>query len=156
MSRSSPSTPSAIYRSCQRHTQVFDLPVAAMIATVPKPSSVSRMIRARHTCFCGVPRAPTRPPRRARSRAVTTMLIPLRMHLRRTSRPIAESPIGLFRSDQSTSLARRSPAQALAIPVTVHLIAHGLGHGALPLIGPLPSLETILRHDDGALNVPAP
>lgn len=33
--------------------------------------------------------------------------IPLRMHLRRTSRPIAESSIGLFRSDQSTRTVNR-------------------------------------------------
>ena len=53
LSRSSPSTPSAMKRSCQRQTQVLDLPVAAMIAEVPRPSAVSRMIRARQTCFCG-------------------------------------------------------------------------------------------------------
>jgi hypothetical protein len=37
LSRSKPSTPSAMKRSCQRHTQVFDFPVAAMIARVPTP-----------------------------------------------------------------------------------------------------------------------
>ncbi len=41
-------------RSCQRHTQVLDLPVSAMIAEVPRPSPLSNMMRARQTCFCGL------------------------------------------------------------------------------------------------------
>src|SRR3546814_2288374 len=45
--------------SCQRHTHVLDLPVAIMIAWVPRPRAVRRMIRARQTCFCGEPRAAT-------------------------------------------------------------------------------------------------
>ena len=47
LSRSTPATPSAVNRSCQRHTQVFDLPIAVMIATLTILSSVSRTIRAR-------------------------------------------------------------------------------------------------------------
>ena len=39
-------------RSCQRQTQVLDLPVSAMIDEFPSPSSLFRMIRARQTCFC--------------------------------------------------------------------------------------------------------
>jgi hypothetical protein len=46
-----PSTPSVMKRSCQRQTHVFDLPVASMIATVPKPLLLIKMILARHTCF---------------------------------------------------------------------------------------------------------
>jgi hypothetical protein len=38
-------------RSCQRQTQVLDLPVASMIATVPEPSLLIKMILSRHTCF---------------------------------------------------------------------------------------------------------
>ena len=53
LSRSRPSTPSSTKRSCQRQTQVFDLPVRRMISTVPTPSAVSRTISARQTCFCG-------------------------------------------------------------------------------------------------------
>ena len=34
LSRSRPPTPSCMNRSCQRHTQVLDLPVSAMIADV--------------------------------------------------------------------------------------------------------------------------
>ena len=38
LSRSRPSTPSVAKPSCQRRTQVFDLPVAAMIAFVRRRS----------------------------------------------------------------------------------------------------------------------
>ena len=103
LSRSRPSTPSAMNRSCQRHTQVLDLPVAAMIATVPRPSSVSRTICARHTCFCGDPRAATSASRRALSDSVTAILIPLRIPYRRIAARRAESSAGLVRSDQSSS-----------------------------------------------------
>ena len=89
-------------RSCQRHTQVFDLPVAAMIATVPSSSSLSRMIRARQTCFWGEPRAAMIPSRRTLSDAVTEMMIPVRIRHRRTPAPMAESLNGLFRLNQST------------------------------------------------------
>ena len=51
LSRKSPSVPSSMNRACQRHTQVLLLPVRRMISTVPKPAAVSRMIRARQTCF---------------------------------------------------------------------------------------------------------
>ena len=51
LSRKSPSTPSAANRSCQRQTQVFDLPVSRMIAFVPTPSALSNTICARQTCF---------------------------------------------------------------------------------------------------------
>jgi hypothetical protein len=45
--------PSAANRSCQRQTQVLDLPVSRMIAFVPTPSALNSTIRARQTCFCG-------------------------------------------------------------------------------------------------------
>ena len=51
LSRRSPSMPSRMKRSCQRHTQVLLLLVGRMISTVPRPATVSRMIRARQTCF---------------------------------------------------------------------------------------------------------
>ena len=53
-SRRRPSTPSCMNRSCQRQTQVLDLPVSAMIAEVPRPSPLRSTIRARQTCFCGL------------------------------------------------------------------------------------------------------
>lgn len=37
---------------CQRQTQVLDLPVTSMIATVPKPSPLLKDL-TRHRCFCG-------------------------------------------------------------------------------------------------------
>ena len=37
LSRNSPSTPPAMNRSCQRHTQGLLLPVRGMISTVPRP-----------------------------------------------------------------------------------------------------------------------
>jgi hypothetical protein len=46
-----PSTPAAAKRSCQRHTVVIAVPVAAITAFVPSPSAVRRTIRARQTCF---------------------------------------------------------------------------------------------------------
>ena len=57
LSRSSPSKPSSIKRSCQRQTQVLDFPVRLMIAFVPTPSAVNSTISARQTCFCGALRS---------------------------------------------------------------------------------------------------
>ena len=44
--------PSFMNRSCQRQTQVFDLPVRRMISLVPTLSALERMIAARQACFC--------------------------------------------------------------------------------------------------------
>jgi hypothetical protein len=57
LSRSSPSNPSSIKRSCQRQTQVFDLAVRRIIAFVPTPPAVNSTISARQTCFCAVLRS---------------------------------------------------------------------------------------------------
>src|SRR5262245_8532430 len=59
LSRSNPSTPSAMNRCCHRHTTGFALPDRRMISVVPQPSAVARMIWARHTCFCGALRSKT-------------------------------------------------------------------------------------------------
>jgi Queuosine biosynthesis protein QueC len=53
LSRSSPSTPSSIKRSCQRQTQVLDFPVRLMISFVPTPSAVNSTIKPRQTLFSG-------------------------------------------------------------------------------------------------------
>ena len=42
LSRSRPRQPSSAKRSCQRQTQVFDLPVRRMISTVPTPSALEQ------------------------------------------------------------------------------------------------------------------
>ena len=46
-----PSMPSFMNRSCQRQTQVFDLPVRRMISWVPIPSPLERMIAATPSVF---------------------------------------------------------------------------------------------------------
>jgi hypothetical protein len=66
--------PLPMSRSCQRYTHVFGLPVAALIATVPKPSSLTRTMRPRQTCFCGDPRAATSASGRVLSDAAITVL----------------------------------------------------------------------------------
>jgi hypothetical protein len=66
-------------RSCQRHTHGFDTPARRIAAAVPQPSAVARMIRARQTCFCGLFRSATIASSRARSAALTSISIPLRM-----------------------------------------------------------------------------
>jgi hypothetical protein len=55
-----------------------------MISAVPQPSAVARMIRARHTCFCGLLRSATTAARRSRSATLTSTLIPSRIRHRRT------------------------------------------------------------------------
>ena len=60
LSRRRPSKPSAAKRSCQRQTQVLDLPVSRMIAFVPRPLTLNSTIHARQTCFCGALRSLTR------------------------------------------------------------------------------------------------
>ena len=79
LSRVNPSIPSCMKRSCQRHTTVLSLPMAWVMALVPLPSAVSRTIRARQTCFCGLLRSPTIASNRTRSAEVTVMDIPLRI-----------------------------------------------------------------------------
>jgi hypothetical protein len=68
-----------------------------MISAVPKPSAVSRMIRARQTCFCGLFRLPTIAASRWRSAALTFTTIPLRIPQTRTPASSRESPQGLVR-----------------------------------------------------------
>ena len=96
LSRRSPSKPSAAKRSCQRQTQVFDLPVRRMISIVPTPSAVKSTISARQTCFCGALRSPTSAIRRARSVGETVKDIPVRMRQTRMRAPERESQTGLL------------------------------------------------------------
>jgi hypothetical protein len=103
LSRSSPSTPSAAKRSCQRQTQVLDLPVSRMIAFVPTPSALSNMICARQTCFCGALRSLTKAHNRVMSAGVTEKEIPGRMPQTRTPRVHRESPSGFKCQTSSTS-----------------------------------------------------
>ncbi|ESW76196.1 hypothetical protein X772_32360 [Mesorhizobium sp. LSJC280B00] len=92
LSRSSPSQPSAAKRSCQRHTQVFDLPVRRMISTVPTPSADRSTISARQTCFCGALRSLISAVRRERSVGETVNDITVRMRQIRMRTPEREFP----------------------------------------------------------------
>src|SRR6516164_4754754 len=103
LSRSSPSTPCAMKRSCQRHTVTLLLPVCRMIVFVPMPSAVISTMRARHTCFCGLFRSATIPAKRTRSPSLTWTVIPLRMLS--PHHPAQHTPSGLFRQILSTSAA---------------------------------------------------
>lgn len=80
------------------------------MATVPNPSSLIRMIFARHACFCGEPRFATMASSRILSVAVTSNVIPVRMPDRCTCENRWESNIGLFCLNQST----RTPLRSLA------------------------------------------
>jgi hypothetical protein len=97
LSRVSPSTPSCMKRSCQRQTTVLPLPTARITAVVPSPSTVRTMIRARHTCFCGLLRSRMIDCKRTRSAGVTVMEIPLRIADNRTKPNLQKLLFGLFR-----------------------------------------------------------
>jgi hypothetical protein len=75
-SRTSPATPSAANRRCQRHTVGLATPARRAISIVPTPSPLNRMILARQTCFCGLFRSATIAFSRARSAALTSIRTP--------------------------------------------------------------------------------
>ena len=80
-----PSMPSFMNRSCQRQTQVFDLPVRRMISLVPTPSALERMISARQACFCEALRSLVIASSRPRTGRVIVMEIPVRRRQTRTA-----------------------------------------------------------------------
>ena len=103
LSRRRPSTPASAKRSCQRQTQVFDVPVRRMISTVPRPAAESSTISARQTCFCGAFRLLTIPSSRPRSEALRTIEMPGRIPQTRMPPSRPESPPGLACQVRSTS-----------------------------------------------------
>ena len=105
LSRRRPSTPSCMNRSCQRQTQVFDLPVWRMISLVPTPSALERMIAARQACFCAALRSLVIASSRPRSDRVIVMEIPVRMRQTRTATETEESQSGLFCQAKTTRVA---------------------------------------------------
>ena len=115
MSRKRPSTPSSMKRSCQRQTQVFDLPVRRMIPCVPTSSALIRMMAARHTCFWAAQRSPAIPSRRRRSEAPTLIVIPVRMRQTRKCAALWESLIGLFRRPAVDCVSAAPGAQPLSL-----------------------------------------
>ena len=73
-------------RSCQRQTQVFDLPVRRMISLVPTPSALERMITPpARACFCEALGSSVIASSRPRTDRVIVMEIPVRMHQTRTA-----------------------------------------------------------------------
>src|SRR6201987_5355008 len=90
-------------RSCQRHTQVFYLPVRRMISLVPTPSALNRTISARQTCLCGLLRSRASAFRRRRSAGLRVMEIPVRMRQTRMHSGPGESPPGFKCQTRSTS-----------------------------------------------------
>src|SRR6266480_5628701 len=98
-----PSMPSFMNRSCQRQTQVFDLPVRRMISLVPTPSALERMIAARQACFCEALRSLVIASSRPRTDRVIVMEIPVRMRQTRTATETEESQSGLFCQAKTTS-----------------------------------------------------
>src|ERR1700749_127974 len=89
-------------RSCQRHTQVFDLTVRRMISLVPTPSALNRTISARQTCLCGLLRSRASAFRRRRSAGLRVMEIPVRMRQTRMHSGPGESPPGFKCQTRST------------------------------------------------------
>ena len=79
LSRGQPVNPLRMNRSCQRHTDGLAFADGAHDLGGAQPSAVSTTIRARHTCFCGLLRSRMIDCKRARSAAVTSMFIPLRI-----------------------------------------------------------------------------
>jgi hypothetical protein len=94
-SRSRPSKPSCAKHSCQRQTQVLDLPVRRLISLVPTPSALNNTISARQTCFCGALRSRTSASKRKRSEQATVMEIPVRMPQIRTQSAPGGIPSGI-------------------------------------------------------------
>ena len=101
--------PSFMNRSCQRQTQVFDLPVRRMISLVPTPSALERMIAARQACFCEALRSLVIASSRPRTDRVIVMEIPVRMRQTRTATETEESQSGLFCQAKTTSYVAEVP-----------------------------------------------
>jgi hypothetical protein len=78
-------------RSCQRQTQVFDLPVRRIISLVPMPSALSSTIIARQACFWVALRSLATASRRWRSDGVIAIETPVRMHQTRICTDRGES-----------------------------------------------------------------
>jgi hypothetical protein len=110
--------PSFMNRSCQRQTQVFDLPVRRMISLVPTPSALERMIAARQACFCEALRSLVIASSRPRTDRVIVMEIPVRMRQTRTATETEESQSGLFCQAKTT---RSQPAVRPSLESTAGL-----------------------------------
>jgi hypothetical protein len=102
LSRVSPSTPSCMKRSCQRHTTVLPLPTALVMAVVPfAVSGQNNDPRPPHV-FCGLLRSRMIDCQRTRSAGITVMEIPFAHH-----QPSHETKT--FRNSFSDSSVRCGP-----------------------------------------------
>jgi len=101
LSRSRQSKPSLMDRSCQRQTQVLDLPLRRMISFVPTPSALNRTISARQTCFCEALRFLMTAWTRRRSAGEPEMDFPVRIAQTRMRREKLESQKGFNRQISS-------------------------------------------------------
>src|SRR6266436_5005945 len=129
LSRSKPSTPSCMNRSCQRQTQVLDLRVRRMISLVPRPSAESSTTSARQTCFCGALRSFKITFSRLRSEGFNVMDIPVRMRQTRTSGAAWESQMG-FKCQTGTTRRLRPPRPGHAAPAIAALTFRKLARQA--------------------------
>ena len=116
LSRSRPSAPHCMNRSCQRQTAVFATPAARMISAVPWPSPVMSTICARQTCFCGLLRSDTTASKRSRSAGVTSTVIPVRIPPICMARRVEESLSELFRQVLSTSTMQPCASVGASLP----------------------------------------
>src|SRR5439155_5885720 len=147
LSRVSPSNPSCMKRSRQRQTTVLPLPIARMTALVPSPSAVRTMIRARHTCFCGLLRSRMIDCKRTRSAAVTVMEIPLRIADNRTKSNLEKLFFGLFRQVISTNASLDRVAS-----IRLRKNCRGKLLEERSLVDPTAKLDTALDQIGGAMS----
>ena len=137
--------PSFMNRSCQRQTQVFDLPVRRMISLVPTPSALERMIAARQACFCEALRSLVIASSRPRTDRVIVIEIPVRMRQTRTATETEESKSALFCQAKSTSTASTTPGvlsladlRAGARSIFTNCCGRGGEGGTAPAVPPGP------------------
>ena len=114
LSRRRPSKPCCMDRSCQRQTQVFDLPVRCMISFVPTPSALKSTMTARQACCRAAFRSLVTASRRLRSDGLGMMEIPVRMPNWRAHRS-GETHLGLLRQVETTSSAASAGGALLII-----------------------------------------
>ena len=122
-------------RSCQRQTQVLDLPVSAMMAFVPTPSPLRRTIRARQTCFCGLRGAAAMSHSRLRSAAYRVKVMRIPPHFARhqadgNSRPDSFVPV---LNGRGSMLAKptgspRDACREILLPALLRLLRDGRDH----------------------------
>ena len=108
----------------------FDFPVTCRMAAVPRPWQLNKMTFARQTCFCADVGVPMMASSRVRSAAVTSNVIPVRIHNRRIIRTACESNGESFCRDRSTIRVQRYVFRPSHFPWQRPLFAGPSGHRA--------------------------